>query len=410
MRNKAIKIIALVCAAFMLMSTGIYSQNTSRSKMDKVDVRVVSINLYAPHQGMDDRAPGMMKLLKSLDADSIGTQENYPYGDWPKVFEESFDGYKMVGQVGDKQVYPMISDPNRIYYNEERYECVEWDTLMLSAVTEAFGYGSGRSVTWAILRNRETGHEYVHVNTHLAYQSSYIAMTQMRVVAGLMQRFILDGYPVFATGDFNTSEGSASYNMIVAKDGISDSKYVAEKSMNAGTMRGDGDKDLTGRMPIDFCFVSDEQMDVSEYRVFSTYVDGVDLSDHNGLVIDASINPLSAGTALPASGDIEVTEKSSRPYVYEFEICQPYESAANVYCYIAELVDENGKTVDTRKLRCYLIDGEREERHPCTFAGLEEGKPYKVNIYSVTASGLMSAPKTIEISAVRTAVRSDVQK
>ena len=63
MRNKAIKIIALACAAFMLMSTGIYSQNTSRSQMDKVDVRVVSINLYAPHQGMDDRAPGMMKLV-----------------------------------------------------------------------------------------------------------------------------------------------------------------------------------------------------------------------------------------------------------------------------------------------------------------------------------------------------------
>ena len=53
--------------------------------MDKVDVRVVSINLYAPHQGMDDRAPGMMKLLKSLDADSIGTQENYPYGDWRQL-------------------------------------------------------------------------------------------------------------------------------------------------------------------------------------------------------------------------------------------------------------------------------------------------------------------------------------
>ncbi len=85
MRNKAIKIIALACAAFMLMSTGIYSQNTSRSQMDKVDVRVVSINLYAPHQGMDDRAPGMMKLLKSLDADSIGTQENYPYGDWRQL-------------------------------------------------------------------------------------------------------------------------------------------------------------------------------------------------------------------------------------------------------------------------------------------------------------------------------------
>lgn len=376
------------------------------------DVKIISLNMSYEESDMEKRRSILMPLLLSYEPDSIGTQENGGRPLWHHYFKEDMPNYERVGYFSsgllemdnhyvyeDQLGYYVFYSANYIFYNADKYKCLDWETVWLSETPYRLNtyhdVAIKRTCTWAILENKETGFRYAHVNTHLGYDADQVNRYQMSIVQSIALQFERLGLPVFITGDFNTSEGSDSYKLMVSAPQIDDSKFLAAKSVNMGTMHH-GDDPLEGGRPIDFCFVTGERMDVHEYFVIDTRVDGVELSDHCGIFVYTTVKSLPdsfADPEIPSNSGISATEISSRPYVYDFKFTQA-DDLETIRHYRIEIIDEQGSKIDERIiLSCNLDEIVPTERR-CTLTGLTPSTEYTVNIYAVNIIGTESAPAT----------------
>lgn len=366
------------------------------------DVRVISINVGYDIQNMTARGKAMVPLLLSYAPDSIGTQECGGYTDWVDFFRDGLVGYERVGHLSNGAIETDEHySGNYIYYNAEKYECLDWYTFWVTETPSqisAINDSIFRTCTWAVLKDKDTGFKYAHINTHLAFENDEMNEFQTGLIRDVVLRFHQLGMPVFLTGDFNASEGSMSYRIMTSLDAISDSKYLAEKTMSSGTFRGWGEKDLSGGLPIDFCFVTGDMMDIREYQVIDTYVDGVALTDHMGIFVHATVNSLPDNPYVLSSAGIEIKEISSRKYVYEFCFTQA-DNINLIHRYQVDLLNENGTIVQSRTILSRHLDKEFPESLNCTFSSLTPGTKYMVNIYAVALDTTRSSPVTFEFTS-----------
>ena len=366
------------------------------------NVKIFSVNICIDQDNIDERGTRMLDLIKSYDPDTVGTQENGmpSYSKWPGIFENGLEGYGRVGLDDGGGHNSPNQGSNYIYYNESRIECLDWQTFWMSDTTMVMGSTYpmpwAYAVTWGLFRIRETGLVFAHVNCHLSASSADEVAYQVRFVEKITSHFAESGIPVFTTGDFNTSEGGGSYGVMVSGPYVSDSKYVAAKTADIGTWRGWSDRPMEKGYVIDFCFVSDSLMDVNEYSVVDTKSpDGVILSDHRALFVEASLHPQQAGfpsqlDSLSMEGS-EVRELRKSTYVYDFEFSAP-DDRRLTYFYRAELYDADGGFVDSRKIWSLIFDREPPGTRTCTFCALNPDTEYIVKIYACTAGGQYSEP------------------
>ena len=399
-----ISLASVMLAFFSLRSAG---PGTAAEMLPGGEVRVISVNVCCEQQQIDERGPKLIDLLKSYSPDSIGTQENGmdSSGKWPYYFETGLPNY---GRVGLSALGHLEHSngymANYIYYNSDIYDCLDWQTLWMSPVTgmiaSSFEDSSyPRRVTWCLLRNRETGLVYAHVNCHLAYDNTEEAEYQMAIVANLAEQFAAAGIPVFSTGDYNMSEGSRGYYIMENKPLMADPKYIADISADEGTWRGWSYRDRSGQKPIDFCFVSEKLMHVLEYSVIDTISpDGQILTDHCAVFVKAEINAVpdtfTGGCGIISMEGSSVSELKRSAYVYDFEFTRPL-SFGNIYFYRAELRDSSDRLVDTRKIYTLNLDENIPETRTCTFTALDPDTGYTVRLYPCTVAGTEGQPMII---------------
>ena len=72
---------------------------------------------------------------------------------------------------------------------------------------------------------------------------------QMEMIRKQIVVFEDMGLPVFATGDYNTDEGSAVYQLMLKQESIGDAKSEAAETMSMGTYPHYGDNDVTTQKP-----------------------------------------------------------------------------------------------------------------------------------------------------------------
>ncbi len=262
------------------------------------DVKVVSFNLDANEATIGERSERLLPLILSFEPDSIGVQE--ARGSWNRKLNDGLvrQGYIRVGV--DAGGNPNGSDAyfaTYIFYRKDKYDCLESGTFWMSKTPDVPSiYDStvdcNRTCTWALLENKETGFRYVHMNTHLDWMNMEVNKIQVAMIREQIERFEAMGYPVFATGDYNCDEGTASYHEMLKSDIIADAKHVADKTMNLGTYPSYGKYDVTVEKPIDYVFVTKDLMTVREYKVIDEKPGGEYVSDHNGLFVHATVNPL----------------------------------------------------------------------------------------------------------------------
>lgn len=367
------------------------SDNTGIDTFPAEEVKVISMNLLVPDRKtpvtLDGRDEIMPPLLLSYDPDSIGIQESFG---WTDVLGESLVGYARTGYAsnGEIDAYDWTGG-NYIYYKADKYQLLDSGTFWLADYTDLPMHES-HTCSWAILQNRITGFTYVHMNTHLVSGNAELNAVQMPIVRDMMRRFINMGFPVFLTGDFNTSQGSDTYLTMTQDEFIEDSKLVAEKSMNMGSYNGrNPNRDLTGAMPIDFCFVSKDRMTVHEYEVISTYVDGRFASDHNGIFVRATVNslpnPYELTADLSANG-ITIGEISVRSYVIDLTFTQASE-LFDVSFYRITATDNSENVVSVCEIPSRNTYADVPEVLSCTVTGLLPDTEYTVSVTPTTVIG-----------------------
>ena len=252
------------------------------------EIRVLDQNVLCNANSISQRAPTMIEYFLSSNVDSIGVQECVAA--WADALDEGLkEKYARVGvECGtgaDKGSFATY-----VYYLKDKYKVLATDTFWMSTTPDVPSKYSdtvdmNRTCTWVILEDIETGFRYVHMNCHLDWMDQAVNVVQTQMIRNLMIRFAEMGYPVFATGDYNTGEGKISYGQMLASDWIADSKYVAAESDTTVSHFGNNDT-------IDYCFVTDAYMTVHQYDVIDHVHNNVEVSDHNGIFVHATVKSL----------------------------------------------------------------------------------------------------------------------
>ena len=279
--------------------------------MEDYTLKVVSYNIWAGAiPDWEIRADIFSDFIDTYMPDSVGMQEVSIR--WRElldsvVFNDSYAG------VGELRIPGAEYDA--IYYRKDKFDLVDTGTFWLSDTPDVMGSthpdaNAERICTWARLRDKQTGFEYVHVNTHLDNNGKNDSSTGRKVrlaQARVILEFIhsLGDVPVVLTGDFNQAHTSSLDNYFPlyknitgmtsfeASDGTEITVSLADARENAPDsvsptewasmvkyhQEGNSAYDPTHK-PIDHIFYSPTYFEATVFRNIIHDRDGYHASDH----------------------------------------------------------------------------------------------------------------------------------
>ena len=237
------------------------------------ELRIMTLNLLVGIDG--DRAERLISYLLESSPDVLGVQEMATV--WNSRFrrnKEFREMYTSVGEYGEGGTDGMRC---AIFYKVDKFELIETDTKWLTPTPDEVGKIDGsvdyRIATYAILKHKETGFTYVHINTHLDTKSDDIRKAQIKYLFEAMPNF--GDLPIVFSGDFNGAIDSVGYNYVINDCGFDNSALKA--------IGGDRyTKSTSDYGTIDFIFIKNYGFKVNKYHVYTESK----ISDHYPVYID----------------------------------------------------------------------------------------------------------------------------
>ncbi|MFB6308708.1 MAG: endonuclease/exonuclease/phosphatase family protein [Haloarculaceae archaeon] len=222
--------------------------------------------------------------------DVVGVQEADPFQ--LRELEAMLPEYEWVGdprQDGDQR-----GEHVPVGYRIDGLALVETDTFWLSetpAEAGSVGWDGShpRVATWARLRDRASGREFVHLNTHLDHEGE---RARREGAALLVERLgaVVDGEPAVVTGDFNCTADERPYEIVAGSrlaDGrrLRDTRETASEGHHGPTTTRTDFHDLVPDETIDHVFATDD-LQVRRHAACTDRGDERYPSDHLPLVVD----------------------------------------------------------------------------------------------------------------------------
>lgn len=214
-----------------------------------------------------DRIARTMKLIYRYMPDTIGVQEAKPT--WMNAIREHLGDY--YGIVGEGRDGGSKGEHCAILYAKAKYNLIEsgtkWLTDTPDEVSKLPGSTYIRIVTWALLEDKDSGVRYLHVNTHL--EGGEYTLLQAKYIMQLIKSY--NDVAVVMTGDMNATINTEAMQYLMNNGFASKYDFKALDSMP-----------LFGRgSVIDWIFVTDDSMTLTNYVTDDNLIDGDHASDHN---------------------------------------------------------------------------------------------------------------------------------
>lgn len=252
-------------------------------------MRIMSFNIRCLNVGTDtwkDRIGIVSQTMLDSEADSIGVQEATP--EWMETLKETVaEKYAYVGvgrDDGDNE-----GEYSAVFYLKDKYEVIESDTFWLSETPDKPSRGwdaaCNRVCTWVHLRDKETGAEYVHMNSHFDHIGVKARKNSVDMIINKAKQFT--DIPVVFTADMNVKEGSDNYNQFVTSNYFFDTKFLAPDSMSYCTYHDTKPQNHADDI-IDYVMINNE-FEALSYRVVTEGIDGRFVSDHYPIYADIII-------------------------------------------------------------------------------------------------------------------------
>lgn len=248
-------------------------------------MRIMSFNVLCggpEGKTWPERAYRVIKAIKDASPDTFGLQE--AHFDWMKKISEAFPEYGWVGVGRDDGKEAGEFSP--VFYKKDKFDALDCGNFWLSETPEKPGKGWDaacvRICSWALLKEKETGKEFVHFNTHLDHRGA-VAMQKGAELVAKRSNELFTGKPAVFTGDFNVTPDSAPCQA-VRDGGFVDSRDIAVTTDMSNTFHGydTGDE---GRDIIDYVFVN-KYVTVDNFVVIREKIDGMYPSDHWAVYAD----------------------------------------------------------------------------------------------------------------------------
>lgn len=159
------------------------------------------------------RLPRIVKLINAERPVLIGAQEGRVRQ--VKELKAALSGY---GRVWRGRAADGSGETCAIFFDKSRLEKLDEGHRWLSTTpgkpgSKSWGAKFPRMMTWARFRDKTTGREFVHLNTHFDHHSAKARRKSARMVRDWIQGH---GYPTLITGDFNTGPGSKPHQTLIA--------------------------------------------------------------------------------------------------------------------------------------------------------------------------------------------------
>ena len=267
------------------------AQLGSNLDLEAQKIRVMSQNIRYADDGngndVSDRAPRFRQLVEKYDPDLIGTQESTKK--WNSIYKDYFDDkYYMVG-CSRNGVSATTGEWGTVMVKKARFDILDsgnyWLTDTPNTPSKVAGSNFNRICTWVLLKDKYTGNTLVMANAHLDYADDSVKSQQVKYLLEGLSEY-MDKYPVFLTGDFNATPGSAPYNMTIKE--FSDSHDSANENRSDVNYTCGYDYDYNGGGTngkiIDYCFHNDKALALW-YRILSDQFKGY-VSDHHGVLTE----------------------------------------------------------------------------------------------------------------------------
>ncbi len=299
--------------------TGLNTYPVIEQTMDNYTLNIMSFNVQTENGSsvrMDLRADMLRDLIDEYMPDSIGMQE--VTAKWREqmdnyVFNDSYTGVGVARTTNAAQGL----EQSCIFYRSDKYDLLDSGTFWLSDTPDVVGSaleGANypRICTYVHLKDKVTGFEYIHMNTHLdhdgnnsASEGRAIRLAQAEVMLKKLHSMNAN-VAVVITGDFNQRAVNPStgnvfplYKLLTGErnltldDGTEVTFDLADSRMHApdnmpedftATMTKYHDKNNSGynpaRGPIDYCFYTPEKLEALSYAIRLYNKGGNYLSDH----------------------------------------------------------------------------------------------------------------------------------
>lgn len=188
--------------------------NTDAQVTEGETLTIASYNTAAPWgnilegTGTIKRSGQFADELLALAPDSMGVQEINSV--WVGRLAVLADEYEYYGVPRDDENTVSKTEMSGIFYLKEKFELLESNTFWISETPDVMsiypGAGCYRTCSYVVLKNRETGSVYIHMNTHLDNVSEDAQNLGGQLIAeraqALREKYGAD-IPVVVTGDFN---------------------------------------------------------------------------------------------------------------------------------------------------------------------------------------------------------------
>lgn len=289
--KQMVKAITCVVTVLSMLLTQLYtSALPERDIYDKAEnaVRIMTFNVLSERlneNAMINRRGIVTQTIAEYYPDSFGVQEATV--EWMLCLKNRLPEYGCVGDA--TAAIPLFGEYNAIFYLKDKYELVDSGTFWLSETPEKPSKGwdaaMERVCTWAVLKNKISGVQYAHINTHLDHKGSLARQNSVPMILAKAAEFDM---AVVCTGDFNLRENSALYNVLTA-DELHDSKFLAPDTMSNTTYNAFNPPTEQIKIIIDFILVN-SRVTPLVYRVVTAGIDGRFVSDHYPVYSDMLIN------------------------------------------------------------------------------------------------------------------------
>jgi endonuclease/exonuclease/phosphatase family metal-dependent hydrolase len=153
------------------------------------------------------------KTVRDFDPDLLGTQEVLV--DQYDALGAMFSEYGVVGVARDDG--KRAGEWSAIFYRKSRFDQLDAGNFWLSETPDEVGSRSWdaactRICTWARLRDRASGKEFLYANTHFDHRGEVARLESSKLIRKRLP-VLSKGSPVILMGDFNCIEDDEPYRV-----------------------------------------------------------------------------------------------------------------------------------------------------------------------------------------------------
>ena len=267
---------AVCCCAFALVQPAF----AAGSGDDGESLKVISFNLRngEANDGTNSwryRCPASLLMVQEECPDIMGVQEAYDYQ--VQFISDNMPEYKNVG--GGREDGKHKGEHMSIFWNKKKIALRKWGTFWLSETPDkpSKGWDAAcfRTATWALMKDKRTGHEFYYVNTHLDHVGKTAQKEGLALIVKRIQEINPEGLPMVLTGDFNVSSDDPVLDDLDRM--MKSARSSAERTDNLNSFNGWG-RDTTSI--IDYIYYSGFSSCPQFETVQKKYADRPFISDH----------------------------------------------------------------------------------------------------------------------------------